>query len=109
MSSFDAVIDRIIEGATPRDIATELNLSIETVYLYSPQGRKRGLPIPLKVIRKPRADRDKITVSRKLLESLGAQGTARGLTESELANRILEAVIFGHCIDALLNGDGPRA
>ncbi|WP_349295262.1 hypothetical protein ABEB22_18440 (plasmid) [Thioclava sp. 'Guangxiensis'] len=109
MSNFDAVIGRVIEGAKPSDIAVEQSLSIETVYLHSARARKLGLPMPQKVARKPRLGRERVTVSRKLLEGLGSHSAARGLTESELASRILEAVIFGHGIDALLPHGGPHA
>ncbi|MBY6091050.1 hypothetical protein [Maritimibacter alkaliphilus] len=107
MSSFDAVVSRMIEGAAPRDIAAELNLSVETVYHYASQGRKQGLPIPHRRGGARGSRVDRIAISKSLMTCLSAQSAARGMTESELANRILEAVVFDRIVDAVLD-DGAR-
>ncbi|MBR9766601.1 MAG: hypothetical protein GYB53_24560 [Rhodobacteraceae bacterium] len=49
----------------------------------------------------------RIQVSRRVLEELSSYASARQMTECQLANRLLELVLFDNLVDAIL-GDGGR-
>jgi transposase len=107
MGRFNMVVAMAEELMEPQIIAQTLGVSIETVYNYTSKARSEGRDIPRCKTRNRRLVVKRITISEELMGRLRDFGARRGLTESEVATRILEAAVFDKIVGAILD-DGVR-
>lgn len=107
MKRFEQV-QRLARSGTPVvDIAVLTGLSQRCVTGLISDANAEGIcPTPVhgtQVHGRP----PRIQVSRRVLAGLSPHASARQMTECQLANRLLELVLFDDLVDAIL-GDGGR-
>lgn len=102
MSTFERVAELGETGYSPADIALLTGLKRETIHNYLSKARADGRNIGRYLANRVPMTTPQVRVGNFLLEELARHADARGMTPSELANRILETVVFERMIDTLM-------
>ena len=102
MSLQQEIVARAVAGLKPADIAKEMNCRPGTVYDYIWKGRAAGLPIQRFRPGNPKGSMT-IIVSPQLRHALQPHADKRGIDPQELAVRILQCIIDGRLVDAVLD------
>lgn len=102
MSLRQDIIARVLAGMRPCDIARELNCARATVYDYIWKARVGGDPIP-HLPRGRQTGTMTISLSPHLCRALQPHADQRGIDVQELAILILQVLVQGTLVDAVLD------
>lgn len=105
MSTFDKVVALAQKGTPVVNIAAITGLQRGSVHRYISTARRQGHdipPVPRSLVQQRSTQ---VRVSRLVLGGLAEAAARRGLTERELATKLLDVVVMDGLIDAILDDE----
>ena len=98
-----------LDGLTPNSIAKQLGCPASTVYWAIKVTKDRGLPIDETPHGIARADQVIVRIKEKHAFAISKEAKRRGMTPTDLANRVITAVLTDNLFDAVLDEDAPES
>jgi len=95
------VVDYTSNGCQPLEIASILNICVQTVYAKVREARSNGINIPQ--ISRAEAVKRRIPITPEIRRSLEPHALARGLTPIELGERLICVIAENDLVNAVLD------
>lgn len=106
-SDTPAILDLARANVPPRDIAEQLEISIERVYNVCHWHRSEGHDVPVYQGRENQRI-GRVLIKPEVLEALRRHAVPRGLTVRQLAAEVVMAVVEGDLVNAVLDDEVAR-
>lgn len=104
MSDKQTVISLAKSGVPPRDIATQTDVAIGSIYAYISEARREGVTIPrFSTAGIAPTDATRLTVPADVSLVLVPEAQIRGITTAALANLLLKEITQSDLVGAVLD------
>lgn len=98
-----------LDGMAVASISKALNCPTSTVYWAVKMARERGLPLDEASAGVSREDHVVVRIKGQNAFNISKEAKRRGMTPTDLANRVITAVLTDNLFDAVLDEDAPES